>query len=132
MAYKIVSKPRAWWPIRFKGVLDDGTVVENEIRGRFIVLDEDEFKKFEDEMRPALLGETDPEKSASAISSPFIMRILEDWEGVLEDDGTEAGRSLPFNQENLERMLRVPNFGAGVAGAFREVRNAEPDRRKGN
>ncbi len=132
MGYKIVSQPRAWWPIRFNGVSEDGKTIENVIEGRFIILDEDEFKQFEDDMRPVLFGDDGASQKLSELLAPFILRILEDWKDVLEDDGTEAGKSLPFSADNLKRMLRVPNFATAVATACREVRTGEPERRKGN
>ncbi|MBN8844792.1 MAG: hypothetical protein J0H88_16245 [Sphingomonadales bacterium] len=132
MAYVIVEQPRAWWPIRFNGVTEEGEIVENEVRGRFIILDEDEFKEFEDDMMAVLVTDKPVTKKVSQLLSPFIMRILENWEHVLEDDGTKQGRSLPFDEPNLQRMLRVPNFAAAVAAACREVRKAEPVRRTGN
>lgn len=137
MAYKIVSQAKAWWPIRFNGVTEDGEIVVNEIRGRFIILDEDEFIDFNRDVAKvgSQLAETDhPEdrKALSAVLSPFILRILEDWQDVVEDDGSEAGRALPFTKENLERMLRVPNFATGITEASRAVRAAQPEHRKGN
>ena len=137
MAYKIVSQAKAWWPIRFNGVTEDGEIVVNEIKGRFIILDEDEFMQFKGDVAKvgvalAAADNPDDRKALSKVLSPFILRILEDWQGVTEDDDTEAGRSVPFNQGNLERMLRIPNFAAAVTEANRAVRAAEPEQRKGN
>ncbi len=137
MAYKIVSQPRAWWPIQFNGVTEDGEVVSYEIRGRFIILDEDEFFQFNEDVvnvATALTEAESPEdrKTLSSVLSPFILRILEDWQGVTEDDGSEAGRSIPFGKDGLERMLRVPNFATGVTDSYRKLRAAQPEQRKGN
>lgn len=128
MTYQIVTKPRAWWPIRFNGVTEDGEVIVNEIQGRFTILDEDEFKQLEDDMMPVMTGEQGADEALSALLVPFVMRMLGDWKDVLDEDGS----SLPFTAENLGRLLRVPNFASGVATAFREVRRGEPERRKGN
>lgn len=133
MAYVIVSQPRAWWPIRFNGVTEDGEIVTNEIRGRFNILDEDAYVEFRDDVAQAtgaLAAATsdDERRKLSEILSPFFMRILEDWEHVVEEDKS----SVPFSQSNLERMLRVPNFASGVSAAHVEVRAADPELRKGN
>ena len=40
--YKIVKEPRAWWPVEFKGVSEDGTVVTNQVELKFILHDEDD------------------------------------------------------------------------------------------
>lgn len=133
MAYTIVSQPRAWWPIRFNGVTEDGEIVTNEIRGRFNILDEDAFVEFNEDIAKAT-GElanatSDAErKKLSEILSPFFMRVLGDWEHVVEEDNS----SVPFSKSNLERMLRVPNFASGVSVAHAEVRAADPEHRKGN
>lgn len=137
MAYKIVEQAKAWWPIRFNGVTEDGEIVVNEIKGRFIILDEDEFMEFKGdvaEVGVALAAAKNPaeRRKLSKVLSPFILRILEDWQDVTEDDGTDAGRSVPFSKDNLERMLRIPNFAAAVTEANRAVRAAEPEQRKGN
>lgn len=137
MAYKIVSQAKAWWPIRWNGVTEDGEIVAIEIRGRFVILDEDEFLEFnEDVARISLeLAQADSDadrKKLSEVISPFYLRILEDWQDVTEDDGSDAGRSLPFNQANLERMLRVPNFASGVTESYQRLRKGQPEQRKGN
>jgi hypothetical protein len=132
MAYKIGSQTKAWWPIRFNGVTEEGVVVENEIRGRFRILDEDENVTLEADIVKVREALTADSPQLSGALAPIIERFLEDWQGVLEDDGTPEGKALPFTPENLKRMLRVPNFAAGVGLAFREVRAGEPERRRGN
>lgn len=134
MAYKIVSQAKAWWPIRFNGLTEDGETVVNEVQGRFIILDEDEFQQFETDVSTLQTAIVDPDgsKKMSELLSPFFMRILEDWKDVVEDDGTETGKSVPFTEANLQRMLRVPNFATAASVAFREARKAEPKRREGN
>lgn len=137
MAYKIVSQAKAWWPIRWNGVTEDGEIVAIEIRGRFVILDEDEFLEFNEDVAKVSLelaqADSDADrKKLSEVISPFYQRILEDWQDVTEDDGSDAGRSVPFNQANLERMLRVPNFASGVTESYQRLRKAQPEQRKGN
>lgn len=132
MAYKIVSQPKAWWPVRFKGVTEDGEVVENVFEMRFIILDEDANIQLERDIREIATSAEAEKKSLSEIGAPIIERIADDWRGVTEDDGTEGGRSLPYISENLKRMLRVPNVLGAIAQAYREARAGEPARRLGN
>ena len=125
MAYKIVSQPKAWWPVRFNGVSEEGEIVENGFEMRFVLLDEDENLVLERDIialseTAASAGET----SFSALATPIVQRIAEDWRGVTEDDGTDDGRSLPF--------VTVPNVLAAIATAYRAARAAEPEQRKGN
>lgn len=137
MAYKIVSQAKAWWPIRWNGVTEDGEIVNIEIRGRFVILDEDEFLEFNEDVAKVSLelaqADSDAErKKLSEVISPFYLRILEDWQDVTEDDGSKDGRSTPFNKVNLERMLRVPNFASGVTESYQRLRKAQPVQREGN
>lgn len=137
MAYKIVSQAKAWWPIRWNGVTEDGEIVAIEIRGRFVILDEDAFLEFNEDVAKVSLelaqADSDADrKKLSEVISPFYQRILEDWQDVTEDDGSDAGRAVPFNQANLERMLRVPNFASGVTESYARLRKAQPEQRKGN
>lgn len=132
MAFKIVSQPKAWWPVIFKGVTEDGTIVENTFDGRFRILDEDENLELEREIAKIRAAEDAEAKSLSEVLAPLIMKFLEDWRGVTEDDGTDAGVSLPFTPENLMRMLRVPNVSGAIATAYRAARAGEPETRKGN
>ncbi len=132
MAYKIGSQTKAWWPIRFNGVAEDGSIVENEIKGRFRILDEDENLALEREIASARVEEDDASPALSALLAPIVMKFLEDWQGVTEDDGSDEGKSVPFTEANLIRMLRVPNFAGGVAAAYRAARAGEPERRRGN
>lgn len=137
MAYKIVEQAKAWWPIRWNGVADDGEIVTYEIPGRFVILDEDEFLEFNEDVAKVggeLAEAEDPgeRRKLSQVLSPFILRILEDWRDVTEEDGSEGGRSVPFEKASLERMLRVPNFASGVTESYRRLRAAQPEQRKGN
>lgn len=132
MTYKIGSQAKAWWPIRFNGVTEDGEVVVNEIRGRFLILDEDENFNLDREIAAVRVADDDGNVSLSELMAPLVLRFLEDWKDVVEDDGTEGGKAVPFTEASLKRMLRVPNFANGVADAYRAARKAEPERRKGN
>ena len=39
--FKIVASPRAWWPVVFAGVTEEGAIIENRFQMRFALLDED-------------------------------------------------------------------------------------------
>lgn len=132
MTYKIVKSPRAWWPVTFPGVTEDGEVVENKFEMRFKLLDEDEQAEIETELRLIADREDAADKKPSELSAPIIMRIAEDWRGVVTDDGTEAGASLPFNQENVATLMKVPNVFLGVARAYRACRAGQAETRRGN
>lgn len=132
MAYKIVAQPKVWWPVSFKGATEDGEVVENVFEMRFRILDEDENAQLDREITQVREADDINDRTLSDVMCPIVLRMAEDWRGVTEDDGTEGGASLPFNEENLKRMLRVPNVTAAIARAYRAARAGEPARRAGN
>lgn len=131
MAYKIGSQTRAWWPIRFNGVTEEGETVVNEIKGRFKILDEEENLAVERALLEASTAGA-PDGKLVATLAPLFERFLEDWQGVLRDDGTEAGAAVPFARDGLIDMLKVPNFAQGVITAYRAARAGEPAVRRGN
>lgn len=122
MAYKIVKQPRAWWPVTFAGVTEEGEIITNSFKMRFRILDEDEQAEL-------MKDETPIEGLPSEQAAAAVLKIAEDWQGVTEDDGSEAGRSLPFTPENLAMLLKVPNVAIGIAAAYRDCRAGI---RKGN
>jgi len=132
MAYKIVSQAKAWRPVFFNGLTEEGEVVENFFEVRFIILDEDENADLENDIREAITAAGSDDRRLSEISTPIVLRFVEDWRGALEDDGTEQGRSMPFDAANLARMIRVPNVLKGITSAYRDARAGEPARRAGN
>lgn len=122
MAFKIVSQPRAWWPVEFPGVTEDGEVVSNSFRMRFRLLDQDEQAELEGAViKMAGAGDL-ASAPPSQVAADIVMKIAEDWEGVTVDDGSEAGKSLPFNAENVATLMNVPNVADGVMRAYRACR----------
>jgi len=129
--FRIVSQRTAWWPITFPGVTEDGTVVENRIELRFIILDEDEFPDF----LADLLKDVAPSAPAAADAEPQSVltarrlgRVVADWRGV----AAENGEALAYSLENFQALLRVPNAGVAIGAAYVACRNAKPEIREGN
>jgi len=129
--FRIVAQRTAWWPITFPGVTEDGTVVENQIELRFIILDEDEFPDF----LATLLSDVATSTPAAADAEPQsastarrLGRVIADWRGV----AAENGEALAFSLENFQALLRVPNVGAAVGRSYIACRNATPEIREGN
>ena len=132
MSFKIVKSPKAWWPVTFSGVSEDGAIVQNSFEMRFRILDEDEQAAIEAEFRD--LGEQEGADALipSKVSADLVMRIAEDWRGVCVDDGTEAGASLPFSAENVPTLMKVPNVFRAIGDAYRACRAGVPEARRGN
>jgi len=147
----VLAKERlAWWPVIFPSVAEDGSVIENKIELRFVILGEDQFPAFvarltapladAGEALPADGGagdgdaaggvvttQTDIEvQSARAIEA--LLDVVRDWRHV----AAENGEPLPFNRENFGLLLNVPNAAAAIGRAYVGCRNATPEIRQGN
>jgi hypothetical protein len=118
MAYKIVKNPRAWWPVTFNSVSEEGEIVENKFEMRFRILDEDELAELTKLERKIDVSEAVP----SEVAAEIVLKIAEDWKGILDDDGSDAGASLAFTPANVAMLMKVPNVYFGVAAAFRACR----------
>lgn len=114
--FKLVAERTAWWPVIWKGVAEDGSIIENEIELRFHVLGEAEFKD--------LLKQAEGSSDDVAI----LRRLVKDWRGI----GDEDGKQLPFSEENLGRFLDIPNAKLGLATAYYRLMAAAPEEREKN
>lgn len=132
MAYKIVKSPRAWWPVIFPGVTEEGAVVENEFRMRFKLLDEDEHEQLERELRELVDRDDAADMKRTELAADFTLRIAEDWQGVTMEGDNGAEISLPFGRDNILTMVRIPNVFKGIGTAYRSCRAGEPEKRRGN
>lgn len=129
--FKIVKNPKAWWPVTFPGVTEDGQVVENKIEVRFVLHDEDENIQLARDMGAASEEAAD-DVLPSAFAADIVMRIAEDWKGVTLDDGSVDGMSLPFTRENVAMLVRVPNAFDGITAGYRACRAGRAGARQGN
>ncbi|WP_066546686.1 hypothetical protein [Sphingomonas sp. CCH15-F11] len=139
--FKVIADRRAWWPVIFAGVSEEGGVVANEIELRFRLVDEDQMRELvgkfaelaEDDAGLAAylkLGELFPGEpiSLSMMRAALVMRIADDWRKV----GAENGEPLRFAPENVLALVKVPNAFDGIARAFIACWKAEPEIRAGN
>ncbi len=131
--FKIVDRPRAWWPVKFNGVAEDGSIITNRIELRFVIFDEDENLALQAELTKIALG---PDAAAGAsvgtLGADILEKIAEDWKDVGVDDGTGEGKSLPFIRANMERLCRVPNVLQAICTAYAACRAGETGVRAGN
>jgi len=127
MSYCIVAQPRAWWPVTFPGVTEEGEVVENSFDMRFILHDEDEHNALMQAVG-AVGGTIKEGDSFSTVAAPFIPRIATDWRGVL----AENKEALKFEDEAIRLLVKQPGVWAAIWRAYAACRKAEPDIRAGN
>jgi hypothetical protein len=135
---KIVSNPRAWWPVVFPGVTEEGEVVENRCEFRFLLLDEDAAVALSKEANALAASADDRHEAASeeerkhflsSLYAELVMRVATDWRGV----EAENGEPLKFETENVRKLMAMPGdvFIATVR-AWSACRAGRKDTRAGN
>jgi hypothetical protein len=145
---KIVAQPRAWWPVTFKGVTEDGEVVENGFDMRFLLHSEDEHAeiiaeagrlperaqaRFE-ELERADASLSDDERAErkrtilSTLYAEFVQRLSIDWRKV----EAENGDPLKFDLEHIRQLMNMPGAFKATVAAYGQCRLGEKDIRAGN
>lgn len=126
MSYCIVPNRRAWWPVIFSGVTEEGEIVENRFELRFNLLDEDEH--FDLLRQSVSIGNTAEDVKFADVAAPFVQRMAADWRGV----AAENGEALPFTPENVKLLVRQPGVWPAITRAYAACRKAEPEIREKN
>ncbi len=99
--FKIGSGRFTWLAVRWKGLAEDGTSVENEVDLQVELVD-----------RPALqkqLADEDPNSGEA-----FAKSVVRNWKGV----GDAEGAPLSFSPENFQQLYDSPNFNGAFATAY--------------
>lgn len=130
MAYRIVKDRRAWWPVSWPGVDDEGAIVTNEIEMRFRLMKVDEAFGIATAVDGTRIDETDPEAGRRQVQAwtALVLRMADDWRGVL----AENGDPIPFNDANVALLMNEPTLFSHVFDAFRDAMNARERLREGN
>lgn len=135
--FKVISETLVWWPVLFAGVTEEGNVIENKIEMRFRILDEDAIDDFSRATGLILSGEQDKLDGDPAIKdrppvSVLMQRgldpIVKDWRLVAGANG----EPLPFNADNFQMLLRVPNVFPAILSAYAACRAGRAEIRAGN
>lgn len=126
--FRIVKEPRAWWPVVWTGVAEDGSLVENRIELRFKLLKVDATAAFVREVRAISDAERDEDADLPALYAEAVLRVADDWRGV----GAENGEPLPWTLENLKLLMNEGGLFTHVFNAFRACLAAAPKAREGN
>lgn len=143
--YRIVKKRRAWWPITWNGVTEEGRVVANKIEGRFWLPKVDEFVPLIANARKVQQEASDRRAAGDDQSIALLFAkviggvaegkneigetaILTDWKGpCAENDDV-----LPFTLENLTLLMGEATLYDRVLTAWNEVIAGGPKDRAGN
>jgi hypothetical protein len=158
--YKVVQGRRAWWPVTFNGVTEEGRVVENKIELRFHIHDEDEFtevmfqfSRLQPRAEELALAEIEAPAAEAAseaageardvdaearqiVERKILGRLYAEFVKRIAVDwrgiGFENGDPMKFEDENLQLVMVQPGvFGACVL-AYQKCRKGEKGVRSGN
>lgn len=147
MAYRIVKDRTAWWPVTWKGVAEDGSLVDNRIELRFRVMKVDEAAAMIAAVQGAAEAEEQPGARLAALWASLVAQMATDWRGLEQENGEplrwdvpagwyvdrdEAGAVKPLTAPNLELLLNEPGMFRHIFDAFRDCINARERLREGN
>lgn len=114
--FDISEKRLAWIPVDFTMLKSDGddlaVPVTYTIELQVDLVDKDEFKKIWVMPDPEDEPEAFVEFTKMGELGRFKM-LVHNWRGVVS-----GGRSVPFTDENIERMIAVPMFTQGFNIAY--------------
>lgn len=110
--FDLADKPLVWIPVKWPGVAGDGenlaSNVTHEIECQVELVDTQGLVLIMADYD----AELDPEAKAKEELARF-RKLVHDWRKV------KMGRtSAPMTDENILRMLRVPNFSAGFERSY--------------
>lgn len=110
-AFDLLERPLHWITVEFPGLKppederEDSIPTKHKVRLRVELVDRDEAVSF----FPAIFGKEEEPKLGE---SELFERIVKDW------DVKAGGRRAELNRENIEKLLKVPMFGAAFANAY--------------
>lgn len=120
--YKIVPNRRAWWPVKWPGVTEEGEIIENRIELRFMIHSEDDHLGLS--AKAAALASQDAklppaeEKPLSHYFAEFLQEIAVDWRGV----HAENGDPLKWDAGNIQLLMKQPGTFSACVEAYSNCR----------
>jgi hypothetical protein len=122
MAFRVTSAPhKVWQEVTLSYLAENGAVTTSKVELQFELLDD---AAVADGLgaEGGLVGGTAEDRERGVA---FMRRVTHDWKGF-ED---EAGQALPFDSEQLGRLLLFPWFAEPITRAYFAARRG---RRAGN
>lgn len=134
--FKLVEERRAWQPVTFPGLTEEGERVENQVEMQFVLLSTDANLKLMQEAGAMTIDTTTGAgagagtggKTLSEVMAAFGMKILRDWKGV----GEANGDPIKFGEQALARFFNVPGTFEAMLRAYREATSGGKDGRAKN
>lgn len=128
MTYRIVKEARAWWPVTWDGLAEDGSFVENKVELRFRLMKTDAASAFGREVAAARGREQEEGVDLPALYAELVAQMADDWRGV----AAENGEALPFTAENVRLLMNEFGLFTHVFEAFRDCLARRRELREGN
>lgn len=119
--FKLVAERTAWWPVTWKGVTEDGEIVENRIEVKFRIVGRREFAEL-------FLAEPQEGQSQEELDRRAAERVILDWRGIAD----ENGKPLPFTPELRDQWLDLPMVAVATMEAYARLFAAVPEVREKN
>lgn len=134
--FKLVEERRAWQPVTFPGLTEEGERVNNQVEMQFVLLSTDANLKLMQEAGQMTVdtGAGEGEEGAadsrtiSEVMASFGMKIVRDWRGVAEENDDP----IKFSEANLARFFNVPGTFEAMLRAYREATTGGKDARAKN
>ncbi|MDQ1229272.1 histidine kinase [Sphingomonas sp. SORGH_AS_0879] len=145
--YRIVKQPRAWSPVTFPCVMEDGSVVEFSIEMRFRLLKVDAAAAFVAEVVRVRGLEDEPGVDQAQLYTELVAQIATDWRGVHAENGDPLpfdvpegwatdldgeGKRKPLVAPNLRSLMNEGGMFIHIFDAFRACLAGQPKARAGN
>lgn len=128
--FKLVEERRAWQPVTFPGLTEEGERVDNRVEMQFLLLPTDELVELlrqAREMDNAPPAEGDKVPMSRQLAA-FAMKFVRDWRLVAEANGDP----VKFNEESLARLFNVPGVFQAALLAYRDACAGGKDAREKN
>lgn len=116
--FKIGSQRLTWITVKWHGLADDGSQVENEIECQVHLVDRSELQAQMEAERKGDLAAIDK----------FCHRVTQDWKGV----GNVDGEPLKFTEAHFAMLLESPGFATALGDAYFRAWRGQATVRQGN
>ena len=117
--FKLVKDPVSKWPVRWNSVSPDGEIVEQVLKLKIVRIGRDEFNRIFHDDSVSLSAEDELDN---------FLRIVKDWEDVVDADGAP----LPFSRDGAAALLDLPGFVLAWTVSYVEFWTGRPREREKN
>lgn len=129
MSFDLLDKPLIYIPVKWPGLKandnGDAVAVEHTVHVQVELLD---VEPLNDWLAASDKIAADADAAARRTHDRETFKtVAKNWRGV-----SSNGKSVPFTDDNIDRMLQVPNFANGFGVAYRNAWSGQAELREGN